>query len=308
MVARRRRAGAAPLRRSSGASDRLVGVVTWVFMLAAIVVTVYPFLFVASMSVSDPQAVLRSEIWLWPVGLSLRSYRIVLSNPEVLQDYANTVFYALVGGVLSLVVTIAGAYALSRRELLGRSFFMKLIVFTMFFSGGMIPAFLLVRKLGLYNTRWAILVPSLVGAWNLIIARTYFQGTPDSIVESARIDGANDVTILVRIVVPMSQAIIAVVFLFYAVERWNTYFAALLYLKRPELQPLQIYLMKVLVTEIASVGLGKSPPAADAMDRAILAKQLRYALIMITITPIMVLYPFLQKYFVHGVLIGALKE
>jgi putative aldouronate transport system permease protein len=294
--------------RMSGASDALLALFTRVVMVLVVVATAYPFVYVASMSISSSSAVLRNEIWLWPVGLSLRSYRIVLSNPEVIQGYANSIFYAAVGGGLSVVATVMGGFALSRRELFGRALFMRLIVFTMFFSGGMIPWFLLVRTLGLYNTRWAIIVPSLVGAWNLIVCRTYFQSTPDSIIESARIDGANDVTILLRVVAPMSKAIIAVLFLYYAVEKWNTYFAALIYLKKASLQPLQIYLMKVVVQEIASVGMGKHPPAEDTMDRAILAKQLRYALIMITITPIMVVYPFLQKYFVQGVLIGALKE
>ncbi len=302
------KAGVAPLLRSSGASDRALAVVTRAVMVLVVLVTVYPFVYVASMSISDSEAVLRNEIWLWPVGLSLRSYRIVLSNPEVLSGYYNSIWYALVGGGLSVLATVMGGFSLSRPELFARRAFMMVIVFTMFFSGGMIPAFLLVRRLGLYNTRWALVVPSLVGAWNLIICRTYFQSTPDSIIESARIDGANDAVILLRIVAPMSKAIIAVLFLYYAVEKWNTYFAALLYIKRAALQPLQIYLMKVVVQEMASLGLGKNPPAADEMDRAILAKQLRYALIMITITPIMIVYPFIQKYFVQGVLIGSIKE
>ncbi len=291
-------------RIKEAVSDRILYIITIIIMLAAFIVTLYPFLYVLSMSLSDQGAVLRQEVWLFPKGLNLHSYEKVFADPAIWTAYGNTLFYTIAGTILNVFMTCMMAYPLSRKQFWGRNTISMLVVFTMLFSGGMIPNFLLIKNLGLYNTRWALILPGAISAYNLFLARTYFSGLPDSLVESASIDGATEATILRKIIVPLSMPIIAVLTLFYAVGHWNSYFNALLYIPDIKKQPLQMFLVKLLVLEQDLMAEG----GADALELTLQAMQTKYATIIVVILPILCVYPFLQKYFTQGVMIGAIKE
>jgi len=279
-------------------------VLIYAVMWFVIAITVYPFLYVFSMSISNPQYVIEGAIWLFPKGFSLESYERVLSDPGIWTAYGNTLIYAGAGTALNIAFTMLAAYPLSRRGFALGIPIMVMIVVTMFFSGGLIPNFLLIKELDLYNTRWAILLPGLTSAFYIIIARTFLQSIPESLQESARIDGANDIGIFVRIIIPLSKPILAVLALFYAVGHWNSYFSAMIYLPNVKLQPISLYLVKVLVQDQQSMMEGMM----NQYDRALASVQLKYAMIIVTVLPILLVYPFLQKYFVKGVMIGSLKE
>jgi len=273
-------------------------------MWVVVAVTLYPFLYVVSMSISDPVYVIQKTIWLLPKGFSLKAYEKVFENPDVWTAYLNTIFYTVAGTAINVVMTMLGAYPLSRKSFFARKQVMIFIVITMFFSGGLIPMFLLVQNLGLYNTRWAILLPGAVSAFLIIVTRTFFQSIPEHLHESAKLDGAGEFSILWRIVAPLSMPIIAVLTLFYAVGQWNSFFPALLYLPDVRLQPLSLYLIKVLIQNSTTM----MEDMASQSDRSMYVVQLKYSLIIVAILPILAVYPFLQKYFVKGVMIGSLKE
>ncbi len=284
--------------------DRVFYLFTLFIMLLAFTITLYPFLYVFSMSLSDQGSVMRQEVWLLPKGLNLSSYRKVFSERGIWTAYGNTIFYTLAGTALNVVMTTMLAYPLSRRKFSGRKPVTMFVTFTMLFSGGMIPSFLLIKNLGMYNTRWAMIIPGAISVYNMILARTFFAGLPDSLNESAAMDGAGELTILLKIVLPISKPILAVLTLFYAVGHWNTYFNALLYLPDQDLQPLQMYLVRLLVQDQQLMAEG----GQDALELAMSAMQTKYATIIAVITPILCVYPFLQKYFAQGVMIGAIKE
>ena len=266
--------------------------------------TLYPFVYVFSMSVSDPQAVMSREIWLLPKGFQLESYRLALKSQILIRSYGNTLLYTSVGTLINLVLTTSAAYALSRKSFRLAGPVMFFVIITMFVSGGLIPTFILVRSLGLYNTRLAVILPYSVGAWNLIISRVYIQTSiPDSLVESAKMDGASELRILTSIIVPLSKPLLAIISLFAAVMFWNSYFPALLYLPNPKLQPVQVYLVRLLV--YASNELAEETD--NIVDQAMALSQIKYTVVIVTILPIVCLYPFLQKYFVKGIMIGAIK-
>lgn len=275
-----------------------------IVMIFVVFITLYPMIYIASMSFSAPEHVIRRDVYFLPRGFTLSGYQMLLSNPFVWTAYYNTIWYTVVGTAFNLVLTISGAYVLARRNFVFRRIFSLMITFTMFFSGGMIPFFIVVSTLGLYNTRWAMILPFAVSAWNLIIARTFYESISDSLVESAQIEGANDITILVRIMIPLSKPIIAVITLFSAVGFWNAYFWPLVLLPSPDLQTLQLYLYRILIQLREDLVGGLQ----IGINRAMMAEQLRFAGIMITVLPILFIYPFLQKYFVKGVMIGAIKE
>lgn len=277
---------------------------TFLFFLGAL--TLYPFIYILSNSISDPYSVYQMKVVLWPVGFSLEGYKLVLTNPNVWRAYYNTIWYVVVGVAFNIFFTVTFAYPLSRREFTGRKFFMLYTAIPLFFSGGIIPSLLLVIKLGLYNTRWAIILPGAISIFGTVMARVFFQTTiPDSLIESARIDGANDASILQKVVMPLSLPIIVVLALFNAVSFWNMYVPALLYLPAaPNLQPLQVYLQRILIANIPDV----NSPDVNAFKRSLYVIQLKYAVIMVATLPIILTYPFLQKYFVKGVMVGAIKE
>jgi len=279
------------------------------FFLSAILVCaaficLYPFLYVFSMSISAPEHVLRRDVFLWPKGIGLEGYKLVMENPSFWRSYYNTLWYTGVGTCLNVIMTVLAAYPLSRENFILRRPISIMITITMFISGGMIPFFIIVSRLGLYNTRLAMILPFAVGAWYVIIARTFYSQISESLAEAARIDGANDLQILIRIMLPLSKAIIAVLALFYAVGYWNSYFWALVLLPDVTIQPLQIYLYKILIQlrEDAMGGMQIS------ISRAAATEQLKYAAIIVSIIPILMIYPLLQKHFVKGVMIGAVKE
>ena len=269
----------------------------------AILVTIIPFFHVIAMSLSDPNLVAKQEIFLWPKGINVAAYSMVMENQLFWTTYGNTLWIVFFGTLTNILLTVTLAYPLSRVNFFMRRPVMKLVTFTMFFSGGMIPLFILVNQLGLYNSRWAVILPYAISTYNLIVCRTFFEGIPESLVESAKLDGATDIRVLWSIIMPLSKPILAVLVLFYAVGHWNSYFPAMLYISKPTLQPVQVYLMRVLIQDSEAL----ASEGSAGFSRALIVEQLKYAVIIVTVLPIAILYPFLQKYFVQGVMIGAVK-
>lgn len=294
------------IRYSQSKGERLATVSLYLVMILVVFVTLYPFIYVLSMSISDPVAVIGRRIWLWPVGFSLDAYKLVFEDPGVWRAYYNTFWYTIVGTLVNVTMTVLAAYPLSRTQFIGRKPIMTMIVITLFFSGGLIPTFILIQQLGLYDTRWVMVLPSAVSAFLIIIARTFFQSIPNAYIEAAKLDGANDIMILLKIVLPLSKPILAVLSLFYAVGHWNAFFTPLVYLPSPDLQPMSIFLSRVLIQDDQSM-LGAGG-IVDTYARSMLAIQMPYALIIVVILPIVLVYPFLQKHFAKGVMLGGLKD
>jgi len=267
-------------------------------------ITLYPLLFVLFSSISDPKLLVSERgLLIWPAGFSLKAYRAVIDNPMIGVGYMNTLLYVTIGTVLNMVITSFAAYALSRKDVLWRNPIMFMIVFTMFFSGGLIPTFILIQDLGMMDTRWALILPGAMSAFNMIVMYTSFQALPAALEESAKLEGAHDFTILFRIVLPISLPIVAVMILFYGVAHWNSWFPASIYLRNRDLFPLQLVLRDILIandTQRMLVG-------ARGSDQSYISDTIKYATIMMATVPILALYPFLQKYFVKGVLVGSIK-
>jgi putative aldouronate transport system permease protein len=284
--------------------ERTFGYINILFMLVLCAVTLYPFLYVALASLSDATSLLQQRgIMLKPAGFDLGAYKAVFENPMIVKGYQNTLIYVVLGTTINLLMTAIGAYVLSRPNLYFKNIIMFFIVVTMVFHGGLIPSYLLVNDLGMMNTMWAILIPGAINTFNMIIMRTSFQGIPVSLEESARMDGAGDWKILFRIVIPLSMPVIAVMILWYAVGHWNSYFNALVYLRNREAYPLQLVLREILISNNTD-----SMMSGGGDDKYAIGETIKYAAIMVSTLPIICLYPFLQKYFVQGVMIGAIKE
>ena len=276
------------------------------FLVVAIsILLLYPIYFVVTASFSEPAAVASGNVWLWPKGFTLEGYTELLKHKEIWIGYKNTILYTAAGTAIGIFVNITAAYTLSRKDFVGRKFFMLLFVFTMFFNGGLIPTFLTVKRFGLYDNFLVMVLPFSVSAFNIIVARTFFQNSiPSSLWDQARIDGCGNVRYFVQIVVPLSKAIISVLGLWIAVGQWNSYFNALIYLKSSSLHPLQLILRNILITNNMQTALGSGEAAQIALRRANL---MRYSVIVVSTLPIMCVYPFVQKYFNKGVMIGAVK-
>lgn len=274
-----------------------------VMLILVAVLTLYPFLYMIFVSLSSSIHVLRNEIWLWPKGFTLDYYKIVSTNPKIITGYKNTIIYTLVGTLVSLVVTGMGAYAIAKKELLWRKFFTFAIVFTMLFNGGMIPTFLVIKELGIMNSIWAMVLPGLVATWNLIIMRTFFQALPQELEESGKIDGLTDIGVFARIIIPLSKPVMATIGLFYAVGLWNNFYYALLYLRDADLYPLTVILRNIVLTGQYT---NDGPGGGDGGD-IVVDESLKFATIVYATLPILLVYPFLQKYFVKGVMIGSVK-
>lgn len=287
-------------------SDKTLNIFVSTLMLLFIGIILYPLIFIVSSSFSSGQAVSGGRVLLWPVDPTVAGYKIVFGYKSVWMGFKNTLIYTFVGTVMNLVVTILAAYPLSRKNLQGRGFYMVLFMIPMFFSGGLIPQYLMMTQLHLTNTRWAMLLLGLLNIYNMIIMRTFFQNSiPGELLESAKIDGISDVGYLTKILLPLSKASIAVVTLYYAVAHWNAYFNGLIYLRDKDLQPLQLVLRRVLtasqfdVSQVTDVELmAQLMGAVDVM---------KYALVVVTTVPILVIYPFVQKYFEKGVMVGSVK-
>ncbi|WP_127585525.1 carbohydrate ABC transporter permease [Paenibacillus koleovorans] len=264
------------------------------------VVILYPFLYMLAVSLSSNEYILRGEVSIWPKGFTTRVYEKVLQSSSVLTGYKNTIIYVVLGTTVSMIVTSFAAYSLARKSLLFGKTITLFIVFTMLFNGGMIPTFLVVRSLGLIDTIWAMILPSAVSAWNLFVMRTFFQGVPKELEEAGKMDGLGDWGILLRIIVPLSKPVMATIGLFYAVAIWNNYYNALLYLRSQDLFPLQVTIRMLMETGIIDVS-GQNGAEVE-IDQSV-----KFATIIVGTLPIICVYPFLQKYFVKGAMIGSVK-
>lgn len=286
--------------RSPG--DRIfIGTVYIITGLMALM-CLYPMLHVLFASISDPIRLMQhTGVILKPLGFSLEGYKIVLKNPNIPVSYLNTIIYVVVGTSINILMTTLGAYALSRKGYMFKKTITLLIVFTMYFNGGLIPNFLLVKALGMYNTIWALVVPGAISTWNLIVMKTCFQAIPVSLEESARLDGANDFVILLKVFLPLSKATMAVMLLFYAVTQWSSWFNAMIYLSDRKKFPLQLIMREILIANSTS---------GNTMDSDVmfLEEVVKYATIIVSTVPVLVFYPFVQKYFMTGVMMGSVKE
>ena len=285
--------------------DVAFDVVLYLICAVLLILILYPLWFIVIASFSDPSAVAGGHVWFVPVGFTLDGYEELLNQPNVWVGYRNTILYTVVGTLVGLAVNIPAAYALSRRDLWGRKALMGLFVFTMFFSGGLIPGYLVVQQVGLGDSIWCMILPVLVGQFNIILIKNYVEDLPASIEESARIDGANDMVILFKIILPMSTPIIATVALFIAVDRWNEYWFAMLHIIDKAKQPLQLLLRNVLMdTTHAMTG---AAAAIASQERKVYDQSLQMAIVTIATVPILLVYPFVQKYFTKGIMLGGVK-
>ncbi len=286
-------------------SDRRLEAVLIIIMTIIGVIMLYPLLVVLSTSLSAPSAVTSGKVWLFPVDFSLAGYQAVFRTNDVLIGYRNSLFYMVVGTIINLFMTLITAYPLSRDDLVGQGVIMKLFTFTMIFGGGMIPNYLLMKDLQLLNTPWVMIIPGAISVYNMIITRTFIRSNiPKEMLEAAQIDGCSDIQYFIKMVLPLSGAVIAVITLYYAIAHWNAYFNAFMYLNDKDLYPLQIFLKNILVSNQVEADM-----IVDEQVQAIegIAEVLKYSLIVVAVVPVMIIYPFVQKHFVKGVMIGAVK-
>ncbi len=270
-------------------------------LLGLVILTAYPFIYMIAVSLSADIYVMKGEVSLWPKGFNTKMYEIVLKDPRIFTAYMNTFLYVILGTVISLTITAMGAYALSRKDMIWNVPFTLLIVFTMFFQGGMIPTFLVVKGLHLVDTIWGMVLPTAISTWNLIIMRTFFTNIPKELEEAGRMDGLTDIGIFTRIVLPLSKAALSTIGLFYAVGIWNNFYSALLYLRSPDLFPLQVVLRNIVLAGQVNSS------EVTSVDSLVVEESLKFATIIVSTVPILLVYPFLQKYFVKGVMIGSVK-
>lgn len=287
-------------------SDTLFIWINESILVLSFLLVAYPLIYIISSSFSAPHAVISGKVFLWPVDFSLEGYIAIFKHKRIISGYGNTLFYTLFGTFINVILTILAAYPLSRKRFIGRNALMFLFTFTMIFHGGLIPTYLMVQQLGMVNTRWALLIPNAIGVWNVIITRTYFQNTiRNELMEAAQLDGCNHFRFLLNIVLPLSKAITAVLVLFYAVSHWNSFFDSFIYLSREELYPLQIILRDILVMNSIDPSMIEEPETMVAKQG--MADLLRYSLIIAASLPVWCVYPIIQKHFVKGVMIGAIK-
>ena len=284
-------------------SSRLADIIIVIFLVVFSIIMLYPMLYVIFTSFSEPALLIRHRgILLRPLGFETLAYRIVLANPRILTGYMNTLFVLVVGLVFNLVLTCLGAYFLSRKNVFWFKPIMMMILISMYFSGGLIPFFLTVRNLGMYNSLWSLILPTAISTYNMIVLRTYFQTIPDSLVESVYIDGGGHIAILVKIFIPLSVPAMAVMMLYYGVGHWNSWFNAMIFIRESSKFPLQLILRDMLL-------LGSSLDIRNAgADYNQIEEAVKAATIVVSTLPILCIYPFLQKYFVGGLMIGSLKE
>lgn len=286
--------------------NKIFDIFNVLLMLAIAFACLAPVLHIIFASVSDPIKLDAHEgIILWPIGFTMKGYKMIFSNSNIIRGYFNTIFYVVVGVALSTFLTILGGYALSRKNLLWGNAIMFIITFTMFFNGGLIPFYMVVKGLGMINTRWAVIIPGTVSVFNLIIMRTALREIPDSLEESAKVDGANHFTILFKIFLPLAKSTIAVIVLFNAVGQWNSWFNATIFLRDRNLFPLQVILKEILVQNDTSTVMTAASDVSNNMD--IFKPLVKYCTIVAATVPVLCFYPFVQKYFVTGVMIGSIK-
>ena len=294
--------------------DRILIVVIYVILVILLAVILYPLVYVLSASFSDSMAVYSGEMLLWPIRPTLDGYAYILNYTEIWMGYANTIFYTVVGTLMSLVFTLPCAYALSRSDLRGRGILMTFFMITMYFNGGLIPSYLTVKEYGLLDTRWVILLTGGFSVFNMIVARTFFATMISTeIIEAASIDGCDEFRTFMRIILPISKAIITVMILYYAVARWNSYFTEMVFLSTRAKFPLQLFLREILIqsqySSQAVMGSSTMTPeqVAYLLKNAETANKVKYCIIVVSTIPMLVVYPFVQKYFEKGVMLGSVK-
>ncbi len=289
--------------------DRIVDAVVWCISLLVLLAVLYPLVYILSSSFSEPNEVALGNVTLLPKGFTLEGYAYILDYDDIWIGYRNTIFYTLAGTLLNLACTLPAAYALSRKDMFGNGFFTALFAVTMFFSGGLIPTYLVYKQLGLVNTVWVMLLPGLVTMWNAVVCRTYFQTSiPWELQEASKIDGCGDIRLFACIILPLSAPIIAVMAMFYAVSHWNAYFNAMIYLSEKALYPLQLFLRSILLLDTMNELIGADAESQrEILRMAQLKESMKYGIIVVSALPMLVMYPFFQKYFVKGVMVGAIK-
>jgi len=285
-----------------------VDVVLYSIALFVCLITVYPMYYVIIRSISDPIRSLTNPVVFYPQGLYWGSYKLIVQDAKMWLAYANTIFYVVCGTVLMLITSVLGGYPLVTNNLIGRKWIVRYLLIPMYFSGGLIPSFLLIHKLNMYDTRFAMILPGAVGIMNIILARTYFTTIPTSLSESAKIDGANNFRILFQIYVPLSKPILAVIAIYTIVGIWNSWFNAMIYLPSADKHPLQMYLQRILVSQTVDLRqLRTAEDVRQAQEKALGATQLKYSMIVFITLPILFVYPMFQKHFMKGIMLGSLK-
>ncbi|WP_134161148.1 carbohydrate ABC transporter permease [Alicyclobacillus sacchari] len=293
-----------PKRSTKG--DMVFDIVNLGLLLIVCLIVLYPLYFVLIASFSDPTQVNLGHVWLWTRHFTLEGYKVLFATGSIWRGFVNSLLYCALSVAISVPLTIMAAYPLSRKDFVGRHVITVILTVTLLFSGGLIPTYMLVRSLGMVNTIWALILPGAVGAWNIIVARTFFQTSiPNELLEAAKMDGCSDIRFLIQIVIPLSKPMIAVMTLWVVVGQWNSYFPAMIYLNNTSLYPLQLVLYQILVQNQSSIGITSSPESMAAQQH--LAELIQYTAIIVSTIPLLVLYPFLQKYFVKGVTVGSLK-
>ena len=288
--------------------DLVLDIIVLILAFVVLISVLYPLIFVVSASFSNPSEVLKGKVWLLPKGFTLDSYKIVFSNKEILTGYKNTILYTSVGVIVNLIMTIFAAYPLSRKDLQGRNLITAFFAFTMFFSGGLIPTYLVIKQLGLVDNFWVMILPTAVSMWNVVIMRTFFENSiPYELQEAAFIDGCSNIKILTTIILPLSTSIIAVMVIFYGVAHWNAFFNALIYLSNENKYPLQMILRQILIENQTDSMMQAGAGSEVTSKRLMIYEGLKYAVVIVASVPMLLLYPFAQKYFIKGVMIGAIK-
>lgn len=285
--------------------DRLILTLNAIFLTCAVLVVVVPLIYIVIASFMDPTVLLNRGLSFNVSDWSLDGYQMILSNPAMIRGFANAVLYSVSFALITVTVSIFAGYALSDDRLAGRGLFMIIFIITMFFGGGLIPTYLLIRNLGMLDTVWAIIIPGAVNVWNIILSRTFFKGVPRELKEAANVDGASEMKIFFQIVIPLSKPIIFVLALYAFVGQWNSYFDAMIYLDNPNLHPLQLVLRSILIQNQAAPGMISDQLAMAELKR--LSEMIKYSAIVISSLPLIIMYPFFQKYFEKGVMVGSLK-
>lgn len=286
--------------------DRMFYLISGLILTVIFLLILYPCIFVVSASFSSGTAVQSGKVVLWPVDISFVGYDTVFHNVNIWKGFMNSLFYTFFGTIINVALTMLAAYPLSRKDLVGRDKLMLFFTFTMFFNGGIITHYILVSKFGIIDTRWSMLLPGAMSIYNMIIARTFLQNSiPNELLEAAQLDGCTDIQYLFKVVLPLSKAVLAVLVLFYGVAHWNTYFNAMIYLRNRDLFPLTLFLKEILISGQIDPSTVSDPELAEKVSQ--LAGVIKYSLIVVSMVPVMIIYPFVQKYFVKGVTIGAVK-
>lgn len=292
-------------------ADKIFLIFVYVFLVISLLIVLYPLIYIISASISNPHLVNSGEMWLLPKGITFEGYRTLLGNSSIWRGYLNTIYYTVLGTSINLLVTLPCAYALSREDFYGRRAFTNFMLVTMFLSGGLIPSYLLIRSLGMLNTVWALVIPGAVSVYNVVVTRTFFQSTiPREMEEAAIVDGCSDFRLFMQIVLPLSTPIIAVMALFYGVGHWNSFFSALIYLSDRSMYPLQMILREILILQDMSsntVNNVTSEMANMLYSKQQLAQVIKYGVMIVSSLPVIIVYPFLQKYFVKGMMVGSIK-